>query len=266
MPLHTSARSQPPAAARQVTPCGAGGKVQKPLLQVFNVQGLSSSHCAAVEHCLVMMQSEGSEFGCCDGYEHASRRFATSAPPKSSRSTEHVATVSDPPSKGFELLTAAAVHVELPVGSSTELVQRSGRSFAQLNLRTESRADGSPFTVTQSAKLALPSMSVSKRAQASPLLFPAKVALSQFQLTTKSKGAEATGSKQNLVRSFWPGSSIAPWRSGVHWTAANDGVGLAATPRRIAAAAHQMPNASAKRADTRRRWTCTIVNICSPLA
>src|SRR5207249_11687088 len=105
MPLHTSARSQPPAAARQVTPCGAGGKVQKPLLQVFNVQGLSSSHCAAVEHCLVMMQSEGSEFGCCDGYEHASRRYATSAPAKSSRSTVPVAIVPEPPSMGVVLLT-----------------------------------------------------------------------------------------------------------------------------------------------------------------
>src|SRR2546428_7958287 len=121
MPLHTAARSQPPAAGRQVTPCGAGGKVQKPLLQVFMGQGLSSSHCAAVEHCLVMMQSEGSEFGCCDGYEHASRKFATSAPPKSSRATEHVATPSAPPSYGFELLTAAAVHVELAAGRSPPL-------------------------------------------------------------------------------------------------------------------------------------------------
>src|SRR5438876_246545 len=116
MPSHTSARSQLPAAVRHVTPCGAGGKVQTPLVHVFMVQGLSSSHCAAVVHCLVTIQSDGSEFGCCDGYEQASRRFATAAPPKSSRSMEHVATVSDPPSKGFELFTAAAVHVELPAG------------------------------------------------------------------------------------------------------------------------------------------------------
>src|SRR5881409_3285156 len=256
-------------------PRGAGGKVQKPLVQVSVVQGLSSLHWAAVVHCLVTMQSEGSEFGCCEGYEQASRRFAIATPPKSSRAMEHLATVSAPPSKGFALLTAAAVHVESPAGSSTALVQRSGRSSAQLYLRTESKAAGSPFTVTQSAKLAFPSMSVSKRAQASPLLLPPKATSSQFQLTTKSKGAAVAVSMQNSVRSFWPGSSIAPWRSGVHRMAADDVVGLPAAPRSIATAAHHVPSAASeddREMEDRRRWSCrkvvrpAMVNISTPFA
>src|SRR5207245_8084038 len=146
-------------------------------------------------------------------------------------------TVSEPPSKGLALLIAAAVHVELPAGSCTAIVQRSGRSFPQLNARTESRAAGSPFTVTQSAKLAFPSMSVSKRAQASPLLFPEKPGSSQLQLTTKSKEPVAAGSMQNSVRSFCPDSSIAPCMSGVHWKAANHAV----LPRSSTAATHHHP-------------------------
>src|SRR5439155_23107791 len=256
-------------------PRGAGGKVQKPLVQVSVVQGLSSLHWAAVVHCLVTMQSEGSEFGCCEGYEQASRRFAIATPPKSSRAMEHLATVSAPPSKGFALLTAAAVHVESPAGSSTALVQRSGRSSAQLYLRTESKAAGSPFTVTQSAKLAFPSMSVSKRAQASPLLLPPKATSSQFQLTTKSKGAAVMESMQNSIRSFWPGSSIAPWRSGVHRMAADDVVGLPAAPRSIATAANHVPSAASeddREMEDRRRWSCrkvvrpAMVNISTPFA
>ena len=64
-------------------------------------------------------------------------------------------------------------------------------------------------SVTHNEKFTFPSPSVSNRAQASSVLLPLTLISSQFQLTTKESGRPAL-SMHILVRSFCPGSSLAP--------------------------------------------------------
>ena len=74
-------------------------------------------------------------------------------------------------------------------------------------------------SVTQRAKFTLPSLSVSYKLQASRVLAPDTLISSQFQVTCRVRGKPAR-STQNWVRSFCPGSSLAPAVSGVHVRAA----------------------------------------------
>ena len=64
-------------------------------------------------------------------------------------------------------------------------------------------------SVTHNEKFTFPSPSVSNRAQASSVLLPVTLISSQFQVTTKESGRPAL-SMHNCVRSFCPGSSLAP--------------------------------------------------------
>src|SRR5215208_2596813 len=69
--------------------------------------------------------------------------------------------------------------------------------------------DASVGSVTHSAKFTLPSLSVSYRLQASRVLLPLTLTSSQFQVTWRVSGRPAS-STQSWVRSFCPGSSLAP--------------------------------------------------------
>src|SRR5262249_35676767 len=78
VPVQYSATSQAPAAARQSAPelpatCRQTPKV---VSHESTVHGFKSSQTGSFgllfEHCRLMVQSDGSEFGCCDGYEQPS--------------------------------------------------------------------------------------------------------------------------------------------------------------------------------------------------
>lgn len=72
---------------------------------------------------------------------------------------------------------ALAVEVKLRIGVFCE--QRSERASPHEYRRLDAKAAGVPFTVTQYAKLALPSASVSNSTHASPELLPDHAVSSQ---------------------------------------------------------------------------------------
>src|SRR6266545_6737234 len=74
-------------------------------------------------------------------------------------------------------------------------------------------------SVTHNEKFTLPSPSVSYRLHASSVLLPLTLISSQFQVTLSEVGRPAS-STHNWVRSFWPGSSLAPAVSFTHCSAA----------------------------------------------
>ena len=95
VPVQNSATSQAPAAARQSAPelpatCRQTPKV---VSHESTVHGFESSHAGSFgsffEHDRLMMQSDGSEFGCCDGYEQTS--IMTPPGPASAEATQQSA-------------------------------------------------------------------------------------------------------------------------------------------------------------------------------
>jgi hypothetical protein len=78
VPVHVSAASQTPIEARQSAPAFPGTLAQNfappaPVAHMSTVQGLwSSQSVSALQFGGVMTQSDGLEFGDCDGYEHTS--------------------------------------------------------------------------------------------------------------------------------------------------------------------------------------------------
>lgn len=87
------------------------------------------------------------------------------------------------------------------------LVQRSFLASPQVYKVMEIGA--SVGSVTHNEKFTFPSPSVSNRAQASSVLFPLTVVSSQFHSTVREVGSPAV-STHRRVRSFCPGSSLAP--------------------------------------------------------
>jgi hypothetical protein len=135
----TSAASQAPDAARHTVFAGAGlcRHILKLASQVSMLQGLWSSQSAFELHCAVMTQSDGSEFGCIDGYEQTS--VSTAVPPNSLGLMQHEARASNVVQLGpahllalWEARPAKGSVGRLPVHAAvhaieTLLVQRSGR-------------------------------------------------------------------------------------------------------------------------------------------
>ena len=78
VPVQVSATSQAPAAARQTAPGFPATCRQTPKVvsHESTVHGFESSQTGSFgslfEHCRLIVQSDGSEFGCCDGYEQTS--------------------------------------------------------------------------------------------------------------------------------------------------------------------------------------------------
>ena len=109
--------------------------------------------------------------------------------------------------------------VEVNVGTDViGLVHRSFLASPQVyNVTVMGASVGS---VTHSEKLTMPSPSVSNRAQASSVLFPLTLISSQFHVTDKELGRPEL-STHSCVRSFCPGSSLAPAVSLVHVSTAN---------------------------------------------
>jgi hypothetical protein len=86
-------------------------------------------------------------------------------------------------------------------------------------------------SVTHNEKFTFPSPSVSNRLQASSVLSPLTLIWSQFQDTLSEVGRPAV-STQSIVRSFCPGSSLAPAVSLTHARTASTGENaMTATPR-----------------------------------
>lgn len=95
-------------------------------------------------------------------------------------------------------------------------VQRSFASSPQVYSVTVIAS--SVGSVTHNAKFTLPSPSVSYRLQASSVLLPLTLISSQFQVTVRIPDTEL--STQSCVRSFCPGSSLAPAVSSTQFSAA----------------------------------------------
>ena len=168
-----------------------------------------------------MTQSEGSEFGSLDGYEHTSNRVAVDAPTSARtilqeawRSLGNAAPAGNG-SFGCMLVEQVEENDETEV---IGLVQRS--ALASPHVYRVSEMDASVGSVTHNEKLTFPSPSVSNKAQASRVLFPLTVTSSQFHSTVRDVGRPAL-STHNRVRSFCPGSSLAPAVSLVHTSAAS---------------------------------------------
>jgi len=99
-------------------------------------------------------------------------------------------------------------------------------------------------TVTQTARLAFPSLSVSKSRQASPGLLPLQLVSSKFQVYRVAPMPQA-GPVQNWFKSFWPGSSSGPCWSLVQTWAAAGGAEKRIQSKRPQARAFPMPVAKA---------------------
>ena len=116
----------------------------------------------------------------------------------------------------------ATVQVEVGLGIwNIGVVQRSTLSSPHvktLGLVAACTA-GSWLIVTHTAKSMNPLSSLSNIAHASPVLAPEKPVVSQFQVTARLVG-RLVASTPWRVRSFWPGSSFAPFSSTVNVKAA----------------------------------------------
>src|SRR4051812_39165850 len=122
----------------------------------------------------------------------------------------------------------ATVHVEPKLTICVAgLSQRSTLASPQVKRRGEAVActAGLCSIVTHSAKLTFVSLSVSNRVHASPVFEPPKPVVSQLHFTSMLVGAPE-GSTDCWVRSFWPGSSLAPCSSTVVVNAAEAGDAL----------------------------------------
>src|SRR5215216_5142474 len=137
----------------------------------------------------MITQSDGSEFGCCEGYEHTSNSSASAAP-TSARTTLQDATrssgYSSPAGNGSVIIVLVKQVDENDVTGSSGCVQRSFASSPQVYRVTSMGA--SVGSVTHSEKFTLPSPSVSNRAQASRVLLPVTLISSQFHKTVREVG------------------------------------------------------------------------------
>ena len=163
-----------------------------------------------------MTQSEGSEFGSRDGYEHTSNRVAVDAPTSARtmlqeawRSLGYAA----PAGNGSVGCMLVEQVEEKDVTEVIGLVQRSALASPQVYSVSEMGA--SVGSVTHNEKLTFPSPSVSNKAQASRVLFPLTLISSQFHSTVRDVGSPEL-STHSRVKSFCPGSSLAPAVSFVH--------------------------------------------------
>ena len=103
----------------------------------------------------------------------------------------------------------------------TEVIGVVQRSFlASPHVYKVSVMGASVGSVTHNEKFTFPSASVSNRAQASSVLLPVTVVSSQFHKTVREVGRPEL-STQSRVRSFCPGSSLAPAVSLVQMRAAS---------------------------------------------
>ena len=169
----------------------------------------------------MMTQSDGSEFGCVEGYEHTSNSTADDAPTSASTMLQDATRSCGKfaPAGNGSVFCVLVEQVDEKDG--TDVIGWVQRSFAlspQVYRFTVMGA--SVGSVTQSEKFTLPSPSVSNRAQASSVLLPLTVISSQFQVIWRVVGKPAL-STQSCVRSFCPGSSFAPAVSLVQTSAAN---------------------------------------------
>ncbi len=218
-------------------------------------------------HPVLMMQSEGDEGSEEDGYEQTS----ISWPPSLAGEMQHVTLLSFVvqstgvvslqtlplpccPVNGSQAKLTLQVEVQV---TGTALRQRSGAVLSHVKHFGLSDDIVPPSKiVTQTALFAFPSggLSVSKRAQASPVLLPVQFVSSKFQLIKELlPPVPQVPTLQNWFRSFWPGKSSTPCRSfvqpagvgqtdvtatGPGWLpAASRAVGFSARPARIAVCA-----------------------------
>jgi hypothetical protein len=178
-----------------------------------------------------MTQSEGSEFGSRDGYEHTSSSVAEDAPTSASTML-HEASRSFGNSSPVGNGSVGWVLVEqLDEKDGIEVIGLVQRSFlASPQVYKVIEMGSSVGSVTHNEKFTFPSPSVSNSAQASSVLWPLTVISSQFQITVRDVGRPAL-STQSRVRSFCPGSSLAPAVSLTHWRTASAGENeMMATP------------------------------------
>jgi hypothetical protein len=99
---------------------------------------------------------------------------------------------------------------QVEVKEGTEVIGLVHRSLlASPQVYKVKEMESSVGSVTHREKFTFPSPSVSNRAQASRVLFPLTLISSQFHVTWREVGRPEL-SIQSCVRSFCPGSSLAP--------------------------------------------------------
>src|SRR5438046_1362039 len=143
-------------------------------------------------------QSDGSEFGWLDGYEHVLISDALAAP-TSARTMVQLDLVSLgkplPVANGSSAVTAMVHEVAGAPTCVWGLLHRSGLLSPQVKTRVAGATwtEGVPPAVLQTAKLALPSASVSMSAQPSRVVPPGDPASSQFRVTAMAVGTRELG-------------------------------------------------------------------------